>query len=197
MMVDMNRFFAATICIFVLMSIGCENENDQNAPSHPAEPTPDMLHTGPGDGAEFFFWSDSGRARAAAANGRAAEWVTDTSTTHIQIEDMVGLFVYPGCLGPHPELECDIVVADPTYSQVEYGPTGMVFEDSVRFWIDSTVVDLPEGTYAADVAYYFYNPETGSFEELDTWINSSNGWIECKVTHFSRYILGRKLTGRN
>ncbi|MCB1060852.1 MAG: hypothetical protein KDB65_11520 [Calditrichaeota bacterium] len=193
----MNRFVAAILCILVLLNIGCDTDSDSSETFHPAEPTLNMLESGPGNGAEFFWWSDSGRSRAAAANYRAAEWVTDTATTHIQIECMVGLFVYPGCLGSQPDLECDIVVADPTFAQLEYGPTGLSFQDSVKLWIDSTVVDFPVGTYAADVAFYYYNPESGEFEQLDTWINDHNGWIEAKVTHFSRYILGRKVTQRN
>lgn len=185
------------LCLMVLLAIGCDSEDNNESAGYPAEPTPDMLEAGPGDGAEFFWWSDSGRARAAAANYRAALWVTNVDTTHVEIEDMAGLFVYPGCLGSHPDVECDIIVKDATYSQLEYGPNGMQFADSVLFWIDSTVIELPENTFAADVAYYYYNPDTGRFEELDTWVNPDNGWIECKVLHFSRYIIGRRLTQRN
>jgi len=189
----MNRILFLPVCLAVLFSLGCDNDSDDTA-IYPTNPTLEMLQAGPGGGAEFFWWSDSGRARATNSNFRAALWVTNTDTTHIEIECMVGLFVYPGCLGDHPDVECDIVVEDDTYSQLEYGPDGMVFADSVDFWIDSTVIDLPAGTFAADVAYFYYNPGTGSFEELDTWVNPHNGWIECKVTHFSRYILGRKLS---
>lgn len=190
----MNRVVLLPLYLMVALAVGCDNENDDNPTVIPSEPTAEMLANGPGNGAEFFQWSDSGRARATAANFRAALWVTNTDTTHIQIEDMVGLFVFPGCLGSHPDLECDIVVKDATYSQLEYGPTGMQFQDSVEFWIDSTVVDLPAGTFAANVAYYYYNPATGTFEQIDTWVNPDNGWIECRVKHFSRYILGRKVT---
>jgi len=193
----MNRILFLPLYLVVVFTIGCDDDNDTAPVSYPVEPTQEMLADGPGEGAEFFFWSDSGRARATAAGFRAALWVTNVDTTHVEIEDMVGLFVYPGCLGSHPDLECDIIVKDSTYSQLEYGPTGMVFEDSVEFWIDSTVIDFPENTFAADVAYYFYNPATGQFEELDTWVNPENGWIECKVLHFSRYIIGRRLTQRN
>ena len=193
----MNRFLFLPLYLVVLFTIGCDDDNDTAHVSFPAEPTLEMLEAGPGEGAEFFWWSDSGRARAAAVNYRAALWVTNVDTTHVEIEDMVGLWVYPGCLGSHPELECDIIVKDATYSQLEYGPTGMVFDDSVEFWIDSTVIDFPENTFAADVAYYFYNPETGQFEEIDTWVDPDNGWIECRVLHFSRYIIGRRLTQRN
>lgn len=195
--VYMNRILFLPLCMMVVLAIGCDKDSDNDPVRYPAEPTLEMLEAGPGEGAEFFWWSDSGRARATAANFRAALWVTNVDTTHVEIEDMVGLFVYPGALGNHPELECDIVVKDDTYSQLEYGPDGMQFADSVRFWIDSTVIELPANTFAADVAYYYYNPDNGRFEELDTWVNPSNGWIECKVLHFSRYIIGRRLTQRN
>jgi len=188
----MIRFILLVGVCVVVLTAGCDKEDDETT-GFPAEPTAEMLAAGPGEGSVFFFWSDSGRARATAADFRAALWVTNTDTTHIQIEDMVGLFVYPGCLGSHPALECDIIVEDATYSQLEYGPTGMIFADSVAFWIDSTVIDWPENTFAADAAYFFYNPETGQFEEINTWVNPNNGWIECKVTHFSRYIIGRRL----
>jgi hypothetical protein len=192
----MNRIFWLAIFLLVFLAVGCDDENE-STPSFPAEPTTDMLENGPGEGSEFFWWSDSGRARATAANFRAVLWVNNMDTTHVQIEDMVGLYIYPGCLGTHPELECDIVVKDPNYSQLEYGPTGMVFADSVELWIDSTVIDLPDGTYTSDVSYFYYNPETGEFEEQETWVDPENGWIECRVLHFSRYILGRKLAHNN
>lgn len=193
----MNRYLLLLVSLAAIWAIGCDDDNNNEPLSFPSEPTIEMLEQGPGEGSEFFMWSDSGRARATAANFRAALWVTNTDTTHIEIDDMVGLFVYPGCLGTHPELECDIVVEDATYSQLEYGPNGMIFQDSVGFWIDSTVIEFPEGTYASDVSYYYYNPSTGSFEELETSVNSESGWIECKVLHFSRYILGRKLPTGN
>ncbi|MBK6765870.1 MAG: hypothetical protein IPG71_05925 [bacterium] len=192
----MNRiswFLSCLLCVFVL---ACDNESDRDV-TFPAEPTPDMLAAGPGGDSEFFRWNDAGRERATAANFRAALWVTNDDTTHIQITDMVGLFVYPGCLGSHAAVECDIVVEDPEYSQLEYGPSGMVFADSVELWLDSTVLELPQNTFAADVAYFYYNPASGEFEELDSWVNPDNGWIEAKVTHFSRYILGRKRTNHN
>lgn len=192
----MNRLSWFLSILLVLLVLGCSDDSEESA-SIPSEPTDDMLAAGPGGGSEFFPWSDAGRERAAAVNFRAALWVTNEDTTHIQIEDMVGLFVYPGCLGTHAELECDIVVVDPNYSQLEYGPTGMVFADSVELWIDSTTLALPAGTFAADVAYFYYNPSSGAFEELDTWVNPNNGWIEARVTHFSRYILGRKRTSHN
>ncbi len=195
-MVPMNRLIVLVGLLAMIWTNGCD-ENDADPQTFPAEPTSDMLAAGPGGGSEFFMWSDSGRARAAAANFQAALWVTNEDTTHVEIEDMVGLFVYPGCLGSHPALECDIVVKDATYSQLEYGPSGMVFADSVGVWLDSTVIDWPADTYAADAAYYFYNPATGGFEELDTWVNPDNGWIECKVLHFSRYIIGRRLARSN
>ena len=172
-----------------LILVGCSNEEDESPPTVPYEPSQTLLDAGPEPGKSFLRWNAAGLQIAAAANYEASGTCYAGVEAEIGLPDMLGLRV-PATALPQDSLVCTVEVTDTNYTQTEYLPEGIDWADSVTYWADTSVVQMPAGVMAQDVSFYWYNRHSGDMVEVNTVLDGAH-W-KAKTLHFSRYILGQK-----
>jgi len=184
-----NLFVVLLLTTLVSVYTGCSNDDDNSTPGVPYEPTQGQLADGPEPGKSFLHWNATGVQRAAVVDNEVSGWCYHGVATEISIPDMLGLSVQAASLAGD-SLQCTIQVTDTGYTQTEYAPEGTEWADSVSYWVNDAVVELPQGVQPQDVTFYWYRRDDGTFFEVPT--QYTNGQWIAKTVHFSRYILGQK-----
>ena len=191
----MIRYLSALSFAFVLAiaCAGCSSDEDDSTQSAvPFEPPQALLDAGPELGKSYLLWNSVGLQMAQAAGYEVSGWCYAGQEVDIAIPNMLGLQVFVGSL-PTDSLQCTIQVTDTGYTQTEYLPEGIDWDDSVAYWVDSTVVEWPAGVADGnDISFYWYNRESGGMVQVAT--SYQFGRWKAMTKHFSRYILGQKRT---
>ncbi|MBI5059648.1 hypothetical protein HZB60_07715 [candidate division KSB1 bacterium] len=170
------------------LATGC-SDDEATTTIPPAVPSDDQLLAGPESGKQFVRWNSVGLERVHASGATVEGWCYPAQETNLEILLMAGYSVPVGAT-PGDSLHCSLTVADTTYSQTDFLPEGITWNDSVIYWCDTSCVHIPPGSSAADICFYWYNPASGEFKQITTAVVETH-WV-AKTLHFSRYILGQK-----